>query len=92
MPHVVIMWPPGGSAVRNPAANAGGSRLEFRPWVGKIPWGREWQAIPVILPGKSREQRSLAGYSQGGHKGLDMAEQQSARAHAHTRTHTHTII
>ena len=22
------------------------------PWVGKIPWGREWQPIPVFLPGE----------------------------------------
>ena len=35
-------------------------------------------------------QRSLLGYSPGGHKGLDTAEQLSARARAHTHTHTHT--
>ena len=23
------------------------------PWVGKIPWGSEWQPIPVFLPGES---------------------------------------
>ena len=26
----------------------------FNPWVGKIPWRRKWQPIPVSLPGKSR--------------------------------------
>ena len=31
--------------------------------MGKIPWGRKWQPIPVFLPGKSHGQRSLAGYS-----------------------------
>ena len=25
----------------------------FDPWVGKIPWRREWQPTPVFLPGKS---------------------------------------
>ena len=38
-------------------------RCGFDPWVGKIPWRRKWQPIPVFLPGKSHEQRSLAGYS-----------------------------
>ena len=31
------------------------------PWVGKIPWGRTWQPIPVLLPRESHRQRSLAG-------------------------------
>ena len=35
-------------------------RREFDPWVGKIPWRRKWQRTPEFLPGKSREQRSLA--------------------------------
>ena len=25
-------------------------RLGFDPWVGKIPWSRKWQPIPVFLP------------------------------------------
>ena len=25
----------------------------FDPWVGKIPWRREWQPDSVFLPGKS---------------------------------------
>ena len=36
----------------------------FDPWVGKIPGRRrKWQPTPVFLPGKSRGQRSLEGYS-----------------------------
>ena len=23
---------------------------EFHPWVGKIPWRRKWQLLPVFLP------------------------------------------
>jgi len=37
--------------------------MRFIPWVGKIPWTRKWQLTPVFLPGNSRGQRSLAGYS-----------------------------
>ena len=33
----------------------------FSPWVGKIPWRRKWQHIPVLLLGKSHGQRSLVG-------------------------------
>ena len=28
-----------------------GRRLGFAPWVGKIPWRREWLPTPVFLPG-----------------------------------------
>ena len=40
-------------------------RPGINPWVGRIPWRRKWQPIPVFLPGKSLGQRSLAGYSAG---------------------------
>ena len=46
-------------------------RLRFHPWVGKIPWRRKWQASPVLLPGKSHGQRSLAGYTPWGRKESD---------------------
>ena len=32
------------------------------------PWKWKWHPTPVILPGKSHEQRSLAGYSPWGCK------------------------
>ena len=38
-------------------------RSGFNPWVGKIPWRREQQPTPVLLPGEFHGQRSLAGYS-----------------------------
>ena len=47
------------------------NRYEFDPWVGKIPERRQWQPTPVVLPGKSHGQRSLAGYSPWGHKESD---------------------
>ena len=37
-------------------------RFRFDPWVGKIPWRREWQPTPRFLPGESHGQRSLEGY------------------------------
>ena len=49
----------------NPPANAGDS---FDPWVGKIPWRRKWQPLPVFLPGKPHRQRNLVGYSLRGCK------------------------
>ena len=39
--------------VKNPPSR----RLEFDPWVGKIPWRRKWQPTPIFLPGKSQGQR-----------------------------------
>ena len=41
----------------------------FNSWLRKIPWSRK----PVFLPGKLHGQRSLMGYSPGGHE-LDMTE------------------
>ena len=48
-------------------------RHGFDPWSRKIPWRRKWQPTLVFLPGKSRGQRSLVGYSEWGHKELDTA-------------------
>ena len=54
---------PGSSVVKNLPAIQEPRRRGFNPWVRKIPWRREWQPIPVFLPGESGGQRSLAGYS-----------------------------
>ena len=47
-------------------------------WVRSLGWEdplrRKWQSIPVLLPGKSHGQKSLAGYSPWGHKELDTTE------------------
>ena len=50
-------------------------RYEFNPWVGKIPWRRERQPTPIFFPGKSHEQRSLAGYSPWDCKESNVTEQ-----------------
>ena len=47
-------------------------KLRFNPWVRKVLWRKKWQPIPVFLPRKSHEQRSLAGYSPWSHKDPDI--------------------
>ena len=61
---------PGGSDGKVSACNAGDPGL-IPGLVGRIPWRREWQPIPVFLPGESHGQRSLGGYSPQGQKELD---------------------
>ena len=59
--HYSIGVPNLGLNSKESACNAGDPR--FNPWVGKIPWRRQWQPTPVLLPGESHGQRSLVGYS-----------------------------
>ena len=46
----------------------------FDPYIGKIPWRREWLSTPIFLPGEFHEESSLVGYSPWGHKESDMTE------------------
>ena len=55
-------------------------RCRFDPWVGKIPWRRQWQPTPLLLLGKSHGQRSLMGYSPWRCRESDMTE---VTEHAH---------
>ena len=48
-------------------------RCRFNPWVGKIPWRREWFPTSELLPGEFYGQRSLAGCSPWGHEQKDTA-------------------
>jgi len=41
-------------------------KLEFNPWVEKMPWRRARQPTPVFLPEESHEQRILEGYTSIG--------------------------
>ena len=58
-------------------------RLGFDPWVGKIPWRREWQLAPVFFPGESHGQWSLAGFSPWGCKESDTTEQLTLSGQSH---------
>ena len=79
---LVIPWTlhwgfPDGASGKEPAYQRPG----FDPWVGRIPWRRKWQPTPVILPGESCGQRSLAGCSHG-------ITKRWSRLSTHARTHT----
>ena len=50
-------------------------RQELDPWARKVPWKRDWQPTPVLLPGEAHGQRSLAGYSPWGRKESDTTQQ-----------------
>ena len=50
-------------------------RCGFSPWVEKIPGKGNGNPTPVLLPGESNGQRSLAAYSPWSSKELDMTEQ-----------------
>ena len=65
--------------VKNSPADAG----DMRDSVLKMPWRGAWQPTPVLLFGKSRGQRSLAGYSPWIHKELDTRQ---VIQHIHTNT------
>ena len=71
---------PGGTAVKNPPANAGNARDSG----SKIPWSRKWQRVPGFLPGKFHGQRSLRDCGPWGHRESGTAE----RLSVHERTHT----
>ena len=67
LPIPVFMDFPGGSAGKESACHAGD--------LGSIPGlGRSPLEESVLLSGESRGQRSLVGYSPGGHKGSDTTE------------------
>ena len=71
--NLIILGFPGGSSGKEPACQCGRhKRHTFDPVVGKIPWWRKWQPTPVLLPGESQGQRSLAGYGPYGRIELDM--------------------
>ena len=56
-------------------------RLGFDPWSGKIACRKEWQPTPGFLPGESRGQRSLVGYSPWDHKESDTTERLTLSLH-----------
>ena len=73
---------PGGASSKEPACQCRrGKRSGFDPWVGKLPWRREWKPTPVFLLGESHGQRSLASCSPWDHK-EDTTEWLSTHIHS----------
>ena len=55
---------PGGLSDKEPACRCRRcKRCRFDPWVGKIPWRRAQQPIPIFLHVESYKQRRLVDYS-----------------------------
>ena len=66
---------PGGGSGKEPACQCRRhKRCGFRLEVGKIPWRKAWQPIPVLWPGESHGQRNLVGYSSQGCRESNMTE------------------
>ena len=83
--YAILDFPVGSVAKKLPA-NEGDTK--FDPWVRKISWKRKWKPTPTFLPGKSHEQRSLAGYSPWGCKTVrhDLATKQQHKSSSGLRT------
>ena len=67
-----MMWPnmdkkwgfPGDASGKEPTCQCRRhKRSGFGPWMGKIPWKREWLPILVFVTGEFHGYRSLKGYS-----------------------------
>ena len=80
--HILLAAHPRGLSGKEPTWQC--RRQGFHPWVRKIPWTRQWQLIPIFLPGKSHGQSSLVGYSPWGHKESSTTKQRRAYASSTT--------
>ena len=71
-------WLPWWLSVKESTCQLKERRVPFHHWVRKIPWRRKCQPTPVFLPGKSRGQKRLVGYSPQSCKrvGHDLATKQ----------------
>ena len=58
-------------------------RQAFDPWVGKIPWRREWQPTPVFLPGKIPWTEESGGLQS---MGSQRVRHNCATKHAHVHS------
>ena len=77
---------PGGASGKESTCQCRHERLEFDPWVGKIPWSRKWQSPPVFFPGEFHGQRSLVDYHPCGCKEPNTTE------HTHTNIYTYMYL
>ena len=54
---------PGGITGKESFSQCRRHKRQFRSLAGEDPWRRKWHTTPVFLPGESRGQRILTGYS-----------------------------
>ena len=66
-------------------------RRGYNPWVGMIPWSKEWQPTPVFFPGEIHGQKSLVGSSPKGCKESDMTKWTPPNTHKDIHTHKHKL-
>ena len=67
-------------------------RLWFGPWVGNIPWRREWLPTVVFLPGECHGQRRLVGYGPWGHRVRHDWETKHECTHAYSLVYMHQVF
>ena len=65
---------PGGSMVKNRMPIQETQKIRVQSLGQEDPLEEKMQPTPLLLPGESHGQRSLAGYSTWGHKKSDMTE------------------
>ena len=81
---VDILGFPGGASGKEPGCQCRRhKRHRFHLWIRKIPWRRAWQPTPVLWPGESPGERSLAAYRPWGRKESDTTE---VTSHMHRYT------
>ena len=82
---------PGGSMGKESSCQCSRHRKHrFAPWVRKIPWRKEWQPTPILLPGESHGQRRLAGNSPWGRQSQTQLSMYALCGHG-TKTEAKTI-
>ena len=57
-----VLASPMAQQVKNLPAMQDTQEMRVDPWVGKIPWRRKWQSVPVFVSEKSHGQKILVGY------------------------------
>ena len=72
--YVIQTGFPGGPVLKTLPDHTGGRDVGSVPGWERSPGGRAQEPSPVLLPGESHKQRSLAGYNPWGHKELDTTE------------------
>ena len=75
---------PSGRVVKNLPTNAGDARDQVQSLAQEDSWRRKWPPAPRLLPGKSRKQGNLGGYSLWDCEELDTTKGLRTAQHAGT--------